>query len=76
MRVRMMGIFLAVAMAGAAQVVNAAPERIAIKKPEQAAKQRAAQAQIKAIDLEDIEDPAAKRAIQEIFNYLGLQARK
>ena len=51
----------------------AAPERLAIKNPSKQTKERAAVTQLKTIDLRDIEDPAARKAIQEIMNYLGLQ---
>jgi hypothetical protein len=54
----------------------AAPERIAIKKDAKAAKQKAAINQIKNMDLRDIEDPAARKAIGEILNYLDLPAQK
>ena len=75
MKSRVIGIFLVGAMFGVAQIANAAPERIAIKTPDQQVKTRMAESQIKAIDLQDIEDPAARRAIQEILNYLGLESQ-
>ena len=44
--------------------------------PNQKTKERAAKAQIKNINLDDIEDPAARKAIQQLFNYLGLETQK
>ena len=35
-----------------------------------------AEAQLKNLHLEDIEDPAARKTIQEILNYLGLHTQK
>ncbi len=68
----MMMVFLMMGLS----LAQAAPERILIKKTEKATKERQAKAQIKNIDLEDIEDPAAKQAIGAILNYLNLQSKK
>ena len=68
-------IFLVVFLTGT-PALHAEPQRVAIKDPQQKTKERTAKAQIKNIDLRDIEDPAARKAIQEILNYLGLQAQK
>jgi len=57
-------------------VLHAEPERIEIKRPDKKLKERVAISQINNIDLRDIEDPAARKAIQEILNYLGLQSHK
>ena len=76
MKTRIAAILLVVLMIGEASAVSAAPQRIAIKETNQATKERMAQAQIKNINLQDIEDPAARKAIQEILNYLGLQSQK
>ena len=67
------GILLMVCMLGAS-ALYAAPERIAIKDAAKNAKERTATAQIRAIDLRDIEDPAARKAIREIINYLDLKS--
>ena len=68
-------LFLAWAI-GSVGISNAEPERLAIKDATKRTKELAAEAQIKNIDLQDIEDPAARRAIQEIMNYLGLESKK
>ena len=52
----------------------AAPERMVIKDSAKRTKEHAAKNQIKNIDLRNIEDPEARRAIREILNYLNLQA--
>jgi hypothetical protein len=57
-------------------VLYAKPERIVIKDASKKAGERAAASQLNNINLQDVEDPAARRAIQEILNYLGLQSRK
>ena len=54
----------------------AKPERIEIKEAGKRIKERGAEAQIKTIDLQNIEDPEARRAIREILNYLNLQAKQ
>lgn len=69
------GIFLAVAMLSSA-VGYAEPERIAIKSTDKAAKEKIALSQIKSISMGDIEDPAARAAIQQIYNYLGIEVKK
>ena len=68
------GLFMLLVIASS--TANAAPQRVSIKDPQNRASQRTAVAQLKDIDLEDIEDPAAKRAITQILNYLGLQTQK
>ena len=75
MKTRIAGILVAILIFGVS-TANAAPQRISIKDTNQVTKERAAKAQIKNIDLRDIEDPAARKAIQEILNYLGLQVQK
>ena len=75
MKIRVTGLVLAIWMFGAC-VSYAAPERIAIKNAKQAAKERSSKAALKNVDLEDIEDPAARKAIGEILNYLNLQSKK
>ena len=57
-------------------VLHAAPERMVLKDSKKAAKEKISRAAIRNINLEDIEDPAAKRAIGEILNYLNLQSQK
>ena len=54
----------------------AAPKRIEIKTTSRKIKEGAARAQIKNINLQNIEDQAARKAIQEILNYLNLTAKK
>lgn len=56
--------------------VFAKPERLQIKDANKRAKEHAAKAQIRNIDLKNIEDPEARRAIREILNYLNLQTQK
>ena len=53
----------------------ASPERITIKKSQERSKERAAASQIRNIDVRDIEDPVARKAIKEILNYLNLNAK-
>ena len=53
----------------------AGPQMITIKDANKNAKEHMASDQIKKIDLKDIEDPAARKAIQEILNYLGLNSK-
>lgn len=64
------------AMTLAAPAVYAKPERLEIKRADKQVKEKTARAQIKNIDLREIEDPAARKAIGEILNYLNLQAKK
>ncbi len=54
----------------------AKPEHLPIKRSDARAKQNIAKAQIKQIDLRNIEDPEARKAIREILNYLNLQSQK
>ncbi len=68
------GILLAAFVMGT-PVAYAKPERIVIKDAEKKTKERVAASQIKNIDLRDIEDPTARKAIQEIMNYLGLNSQ-
>ena len=68
--------FLLMLLALDAAGAHAAPERMQIKPAEKAAKEKTASAVIKHIDLKDIEDPAARKAIQEILNYLNLPSKK
>lgn len=75
MKKRAVGFLLAIFTIGAS-VASAAPEHITIKNSDKAAKERIAKTQIKNINLQDIEDPAARKAIQEIVNYLDLQSQK
>lgn len=57
-------------------VSKAEPQRIPIKTANKMAKEHSAKAQLKNINLQDIEDPVARRAIGEILNYLNLQSKK
>ena len=59
-----------------ASVSFAAPEVIAIKDRQKSAKEKTARARLKNISISEIEDPAARRAIQQIVNYLGLETQK
>ena len=63
------------AVSGIAPKAWAEPERLSLKDPAKRVKERGAEAQIKTIDLQNIEDPEARRAIREILNYLNLQAK-
>ena len=68
-----------VVLLGMAAIVPAAwakPERLQIKEANKRAKEHVARTQIKNIDLRNIEDPEARKAIGEILNYLNLQAKK
>ena len=69
-------ILLVVLLLSGVSTANAAPERLAIKNADRTAKERLAKTQIKTVNLQDIEDPAARRAIQQIMNYLGLETQK
>ena len=51
-------------------------ERIEIKGADKRAKENIAKAHLKTIDLQNIEDPEARKAISEILNYLDLQTKK
>lgn len=68
-------IFLAVVTLSSS-IGHAAPERIAIKSADKAEKEKIARSQIKNMSLGDIEDPAARAAIQQIYNYLGIEVKK
>lgn len=57
-----------------ASAAVAEPQRISIKKVGES-KDSAAAARIKQIDVEDIEDPTARKAISEILNYLNLKSK-
>jgi hypothetical protein len=76
MKIRILPILLAGWTISAGSFVHAEPERMAIKNPTVNARERTAAAQLKTISLSSIEDPAAQKAIEEIINYLGLQAQK
>lgn len=55
---------------------HAAPEHIVVKAPDRAVKERTARTALKTVDVRDIEDPAARKAIREIMNYLNLEYKK
>lgn len=57
-------------------VSYARPERIGLKKPDKINKENLAKTQLTKMDLADIEDPAARKAIEQILNYLGLTSKK
>ena len=76
MKTRILGILLVISMLGGASISHAAPEQIHVKDSGKKAKERAAATKIKNINVQDIEDPAAQNAIQEILNYLGLKYQK
>ena len=75
MKLRLVLMVLAFLIFGSS-ALYAAPERMMIKDKKTKAKQSASRAVLKNVDLEDIEDPAAKRAIGEILNYLNLPSKK
>lgn len=56
-------------------IALAKPERLQIKDPNKKVKEQAAKSHIKNIDLRKIEDPEARKAIREIFNYFNLQSK-
>ena len=73
---KLKNIFFAVlALSLVTSTAWAKPERLEIKKADQRSKEKAAKTQIKNIDLRNIEDPEARRAIREIMNYLNLNTR-
>ncbi len=59
-----------------AVAASAEPERIMLKNPAKKTKENAALSQIKNIYLGDIEDPAARAAIQQLYQYLGIDVKK
>lgn len=75
MKKTILGLMLLMILSGQ-QVLHAAPERMAIKDAAKAAKQNDSRAALKKIDVNDIEDPAARKAIAEILNYLDLPSKK
>ena len=75
MKTKITGILLLVFLMGAASL-QAAPERLPIKDSNQRTKERTAKAQLRNFNLQNIEDPEARKAIQEILNYLNLQTRR
>ena len=54
----------------------AKPEQLRIKDPAKRMKQKSAEGQLKNIDLQNIEDPEARKAIGEILNYLNLETKR
>ena len=68
------GLLIFMWIVGLVSSAIAAPELIMIKDAQKRTKEQTAAAQIKGINLQDIEDPAARRAIQQILNYLGLNS--
>ncbi len=54
----------------------AEPERLKIKDGQKRNKELSAQSQIKNVYLKKIQDPEARKAIGELFNYLNLQTKK
>ncbi len=69
-------LFLMFLFSLTASFASAAPERLQVKAADKRVKERASKAQIKNIELRNIEDPEARKAIGEILNYLNLQAKK
>ena len=67
--------WLLILLVVAQTVCYAKPERVEIKKADQHTKEKAAKGQIKNIDLRNIEDPEARKAIREIMNYLNLNTK-
>lgn len=53
----------------------AKPEAIAIKNSARNQKERMARRNLERLDLGQIQDPAAKKAIREILNYLNLSTQ-
>ena len=50
----------------------AAPERISLKSDKQKTRETLAKSKAKQVQVSRIEDPEARKAIQEIMNYMGL----
>lgn len=68
--------FLLIAVLLIGTTAYASPERREIKKKDRRVKEQTAKANLKGIDLQEIEDPAARKAIGEILNYLNLPSKK
>ena len=66
----------AIALCIASQTAFAKPERMHLKAQGKKTKEQAAQAVTKNIRVGDIEDPTARKAIQEILNYLEMPYKK
>ena len=56
--------------------VFAKPEQHELKSDDRKTREKTAQDNVKQIDLRDIQDPAARKAIREIMNYLDLPYKK
>ncbi len=56
--------------------LHAKPERILIKARTENVKERTATTKTKNVYLKDIEDPAAQKAIRELYSHLGLKTKK
>lgn len=69
------GMILMVSLA-ISTLLYAAPERIMIKDAGKKAKEKSALTRLKSIELDNIEDPAARSAIADILNYLDLPSGK
>ena len=69
----LMGI-MGISMVGGASAAWAAPERMQIKEEGRRVKEDTAKAHLKNINLNNIEDPEARKAIAEILSYLNLKA--
>lgn len=59
-----------------ADVALAKAEQMAIQSPERKAEQSLAQQNLKNVDLQKIQDPEARKAIQEILRYLRIQNKR
>ncbi|MFH0985801.1 MAG: hypothetical protein V1882_09760 [Candidatus Omnitrophota bacterium] len=57
-------------------IARAQVERMAVQTPARQAEQRLAKQNLKNVDLQKIEDPEARKAIQEILRYLNVQNKK
>lgn len=75
MNIKLSGSMIAVLVLSTT-MAQAAPEQMVIIPVEKQNKERTAASRIRQIDLRDIEDPAARKAIGEILNYLDLKYKK
>ncbi len=69
-------ILLMMSLMMATDPLWAAPQRLGVKTTELRGKQKTARTQLKTINLQNIEDPEARRAIREILNYLNLETQE
>ena len=69
-------LFLLLAAVLISGTAYAKPEQLRVKSENRRVKEKAARNQLKAVQLNAIEDPEARKAIREILNYLDLSYQK